>query len=107
MTKTFREAFTEMVKRPEWSIRRVAALSGVSEEQLKKVNQGKSLTTNVDDAVRVANAFGLTLDEFLDDTTAIDRMRVVDLYSQLSEAERAILRDAARGRSDQGQKASE
>lgn len=98
MTKTFREAFIEALDRTGWSIRKVAGISGVSEEQLKKVNQGKSRSTNVDDAVKVANAFGVTLEEFLDDQTIQDRIEIVEQYLQLSPQERDFLQAAARGR---------
>lgn len=47
------------------SLRSLAERADVSYEQLKKVKQGKSQTTNVDDAQRVAQALGLTLDQFL------------------------------------------
>lgn len=42
----------------------VATASGVKYDQLKSLRQGKSLTTNSDDAMRVAEAFGVTLDDF-------------------------------------------
>ena len=47
-----------------------------------------------DDAVRVANFFGMTLAEFLDDATASDRAEVVRLWLQLSPQERALLQAA-------------
>lgn len=107
MTKKFREAFLDALDQSKWTMVRVSELSGVSEEQLKKLKQGKSQRTNVDDAVRVANAFGVTLDEFLDDQTATIRSEIVDLYNQLSPEERKILQDAARGRSAPAREASE
>ncbi|MVX49403.1 hypothetical protein GQF56_16250 [Rhodobacter sphaeroides] len=103
MTRTFREAFIEALQRTGWSINRVADAAGVSADQLKKLNQGRSLSTNVDDAVKVAHAFGYTLDEFINDDLAKVRSDVASLYSQLSDAERQILRDAARGRAARGQ----
>jgi hypothetical protein len=69
----------------------------VSYEQLKKLRQGKSQSTNVDDAVRIAHVFGLTLDEFLGDTTVADRQELASLWRKLSEAERELLRAAAAG----------
>lgn len=107
MTKSFRDAFIAAVQRSGWSISKVAERAGVSVEQLKKLNQGRSLSTNVDDAIKVAHAFGLTLDEFLEDETVSDRAHVVDLYNQLSESERKFLRAAARGLSSDPQEGSE
>lgn len=101
MTKTFRDAFIEALKLPGWTIKRVAKLSGVSEEQLKKLNQGKSQSTNVDDALKVAHVFGVTLDEFLQDDTARLRSEAATLWQGLSDAERSILLAAARGQRGQ------
>ncbi|GGG77710.1 transcriptional regulator [Salipiger pallidus] len=47
------------------SLRKIADVAGVSYEQLKKVSQGKSRSTNVDDAQKVASALDMTLDQFL------------------------------------------
>lgn len=106
MLKTFRDALLEAVERDGISLKSVADLSGVSYEQLKKLRQGKSQSTNVDDAVRIAHVFGVTLDEFLGDKMAADREELVALWRKLSEAERDLLRAAATGLRAQGQKAS-
>lgn len=100
MTKPFREALLEALEAKGWSMRYIATESGVSYEQLKKLNQGKSQSTNVDDAIKIAHVFGLTLDELVQDTTAQDRAEVAELWTQLSEAERDLLRAAARGRAE-------
>lgn len=101
MTRTFREAFLEALEATGWPISRVAAEAGVSAEQLKKLKQGRSQSTNVDDALRVAHVFGVTLDEFLCDNTAQIRSEVADLWRLLSPEERDILLAAARGRAVQ------
>lgn len=64
METTFKEALGHALKRTGRSLRSVAIDSGVSYEQLKALNQGKSQRTNVDDALKVAGAFGVTLDDF-------------------------------------------
>lgn len=100
---TFREALLRRIDTPGGpSLRAVAAGSGVSYEQLKKLRQRDTATTNVDDAVKIARFFGVTLDEFLGDTMAADRARAVALYMQLSPEERQFLRDAAAGRASRG-----
>lgn len=101
MIKPFRDALLEALEARGWKMKYVAEQSGVSYEQLKKLNQGKSLSTNVDDAIKIAHVFGLTLDELVGDTTAEDRTAVTALWLQLSEAERDLLRAAARGRDAQ------
>lgn len=107
MRKTFRDAFVESLHATGWTIRKVAGLSGVSEEQLKKVNQGKSRSTNVDDAIKVANAFGMTLEEFIGDPTVQDRIQIANLYSELTRDEIDLLRAAALGRRALGQSGQE
>lgn len=98
MTKTFREAFLEALSQPGWTMVRVAQISGVSLEQIKKIKQGATKATNVDDAVKIANAFGVTFDEFVGDQTATVRSAVVDEYSRLTDSERRFLKAAAKGR---------
>jgi len=101
MKRTFREALLEAVASTHTSLQKVADGSGVSYEQLKKVGQRPDASTNVDDAKRVANFFGVTLDEFLGDDTASDRAAIVATYFQLSEQERLLLRATGRGLADQ------
>ncbi len=97
MPKLFRQALIEALKHTGKPLAEVAEKAGVSYEQLKKVRQREDATTNVDDARKVANAFGVSLDEFLEDQTAQDRLEIASLYSQLSEAERRLILAAARG----------
>ena len=65
MALTFSEALATALQTTKTSLRQIAERADVSYEQLKKVKQGKSQSTNVDDAQRVATALGLTLDQFL------------------------------------------
>lgn len=65
MSMSFAEALSQALETTGISLRSLSAQAGVSYEQLKKVNQGKSLTTNVEDARLVAQAVGVTLDQFL------------------------------------------
>jgi hypothetical protein len=69
----------------------------VSYEQLKKVRARDTASTNVDDAIRVARVFGMTINEFMDDDLASDRARLAKLYSELSPQERRLLAAAAKG----------
>lgn len=65
MVMTFAQALKQAMDARNMSLRKIADLAGVSYEQLKKVNQGKSQSTNVDDAQRVAAALSMSLDQFL------------------------------------------
>ncbi|WP_041527566.1 LexA family transcriptional regulator [Paracoccus aminophilus] len=64
METTFKQALEQALNRTGRSLRSVAMAAGVSYEQLKSLQQGKAQKTNVDDAMRVAAAFGVTLDDF-------------------------------------------
>ncbi|MCA0961175.1 XRE family transcriptional regulator [Salipiger bermudensis] len=65
MSMTFSEALKAAMSNRGISLRKIADVAGVSYEQLKKVGQGKSRSTNVDDAQKVASALNMTLDQFL------------------------------------------
>lgn len=97
MRKTFRDALLAAISRPNVSLKAIADGSNVSYEQLKKLKQGKSKTTNVEDAMRVANYLGMSLDEFLGDDTALIRSEIVDLYSQLTPQQREFLLASVKG----------
>lgn len=64
MRYNFREALNQALKATGRSLLSVATTSGVNYDQLKSLKQGKSQTTNSDDAMLVAEAFGVTLDDF-------------------------------------------
>ena len=102
MHKTFRKALLDALEQTNTKLAAVARATGVSYEQLKKVNQREDASTNVDDAVKVAHFFGQSLDEFLGDTTIEDRSELLDLYSQLSSSEQKFLLDVARARAASG-----
>lgn len=102
MTKTFRTALIDALDRTGIPLKQVCEGSKVSYEQFKKLVQREDAATNVDDAVRVANFFGVTMDEFIEDRTAEDRDAAADLWRRLSASERDLLLAAARGRNVPG-----
>lgn len=61
----FSEALKTAMSLRGLSLRRVSDISGVSYEQLKKLSQGKTKSTNVDDAQKLAVALGFSLDKFM------------------------------------------
>ncbi|WP_411839225.1 S24 family peptidase [Paracoccus sp. ME4] len=63
MEMTFKIALEHALTVTGRSLRNVAMEAGVSYEQLKNLKQGKAQRTNVDDAMKVAAAFGVTLDD--------------------------------------------
>ena len=98
MAKTFRSALLDALEETGLPLSKVALGSGVSYDQLKKLRQRPLASTNVDDARAVANFFGVTLDQFLDDASLSARVELVELRNRLTDRELEILRDAARGR---------
>ena len=98
MVKTFRSALLDALKETGLPLHRVAVESGVSYDQLKKLRQRPLASTNVDDARAVANFFGVTLDQFLDDTSLSVRIELLEFYNRLSDQEIEILKAAARGK---------
>lgn len=64
METTFKIALDQALAQTGRSLRSIATAAGVSYDQLKNLRQGKAQTTNVDDAMKVAAVFGVTLNEF-------------------------------------------
>ena len=64
MKMTFKDALDNALKTTGRTLRSVAMASNVSYEQLKSLKQGKAQGTNADDAMRVAEVFGVTLEDF-------------------------------------------
>lgn len=105
MLRKFRDALIDNLARTGVTVAQLARDTGVSEEQLKKVRQHEGASTNVDDAVKVAHYFGMSLDEFLNDQTVAIRAQVLGLYERLTPEERRLLQGLAQGRSAQGRAA--
>ncbi|MFV1601975.1 MULTISPECIES: XRE family transcriptional regulator [unclassified Phaeobacter] len=65
MPMSFREALNAAMAASGLSMRKLAEKAGVSYEQLKKINQGKTQSTNAEDALRLAAALGVSLESFM------------------------------------------
>ena len=98
MAKTFRSALLDALEETGLPLSKVAEGSRVSYDQLKKLRLRPHASTNVDDARAVANFFGVTLDQFLDDTSLSVRIELLEFYNRLSDQEIEILKAAARGK---------
>ena len=64
METTFKAALDFALEKTGKSLRSIAAAADVSYEQLKNLKQGKAQRTNVDDAMKIAATFGVSLEEF-------------------------------------------
>lgn len=96
MSKNFRDAFLAALNETGLTVAEVARRAGVSKDQLNKLKQREAAKTNVDDAKRVAAAFGSTLDEFLDGQEPLAQSELIGLLSQLGPQERDFLLKSAR-----------
>ena len=103
MTKLFRTAFLEALAASDMTVADIARKSGVSKDQLNKLKQRENAKTNVDDAIKVAAAFGQNLDCFLGNGTSSSQNEIAQLLSALSEQERDFLLKAARGLAERDQ----
>jgi hypothetical protein len=65
VTGTFRTAFFAALDREGLPLRRVAELSGVSYEQLKKLKQRSNASTNVEDAAKLSSVLGMTIEQVM------------------------------------------
>lgn len=102
MEKTFRSAFLAHLEKSGESVANISRKSGVSKYQLDKLKQREGAKTNVEDAIKVAAAFGLSLDAFLDEPQASSQAEIVSLYNQLSSAEQEMILAAARALAERG-----
>ena len=97
---TFRVALISHLNRTGVSLRKVADGSGVSYEQLKKLKQVEDRTTNVEDAMRVARFFGMTVEEFILGKKSTSPLEIVQILSRLSPQSREVLSNAAKAQLD-------
>mgnify|MGYP000489439553 CR=1 FL=1 len=98
--RTFRDALIENLELRGVSLKSVADATGVSYEQLKKLKQNKSTSTNVEDGLAVSAHFGMTVEEFIGGKALAEQAEIVRLLNQLSPAERAFLLNAAKAQID-------
>ena len=96
----FSQALARAMKETQMSLRKICEGAEVSYEAMKKVKQGKTQSPNFDDGVKIAHFLGLSVDEFIDDQTAVQRTEIVELYSSLKPAEQRFLLTSARGLAD-------
>lgn len=94
MQKTFSEAFIEHLDKTGKKVTEIARTSGVPKDALYSLKYGKTRNMGVEDAMRVAAAFGETIEEFMGVSTGQVRDRLLIQMAQLTERERALLEAA-------------
>ncbi len=92
---TFREALLFWIEKRNLSLRQVSEGSQVSYEQLKKLKQIDTRTTNFDDGVKVSRFFHLSVEDFLAGEENSGRDSIVGVLEALSPAAREVLENAA------------
>lgn len=96
MDKTFRDALLETLERTQMSVAELSRITGVSKDQLNKLRQREKAKTNVEDARKIAKAFGLSLDEFISGEISKEDMDLAQVLHQLEPSERDFLLNAAK-----------
>ena len=66
MQMTFKDALINAQSKGGRSLLSIARAAGVSYDTLKNVSQGKSQRPNLEDALKVARSFGVSLEQFLE-----------------------------------------
>lgn len=95
--KTFSQALSEtLAQEGSVSLRRVALGSGVNYEQLKKV-VSKNHKINYEAALKVAQFFGQTLEQFLEVEANRLPYKIADAYARLSDDQRLHLQGYLEG----------
>ena len=92
--ETFREKLIAAMDLNGTSAAELARQTGVAKHLIDKLRQRKSITTNVNDAMRIAHFYGMTIEEFLgvaDRKAKVDRLSL--LMGQLDD-EQAIIMEA-------------
>jgi transcriptional regulator with XRE-family HTH domain len=103
MKKTFSDAFNEHIARTGETVTEIAKRSGVPKDALYSLRRGKTRNMAVDDAIRVAAAFGETVEEFMGLTPPQIRDELLEEIAHLTPSERAVLQaslSALRGQKD-------
>lgn len=92
----FREALIARVHASGISVSELSRKTGISKSQLDKLMQRRVITTNVDDASKLAKFFGDTVEDFMrlgeapaEAGTSLSRIGV--LAAQLTQAEQDML----------------
>ena len=94
--KTFRDALLDVIETRGIALKSLADGAGVSYEQLKKLKQNKSRSTNVDDAARIAKYLGVPLSALLAGAVGQEDAELADLLAKLDPADRRFLLNAAK-----------
>lgn len=93
---TFRDALLNTLEENEISLKALAEGAGVSYEQLKKLKQNKSRSTNVDDAAKIADYLGMSLTDLLSGAIGPSHAEITSVLQQLTPEDRRFLLNAAK-----------
>lgn len=82
---------------PDLTASGLATKAGLSNATIRKLLHGKSQSPRIDTAMRICQALGTTLEEFMGLEVDPSRQEILSLYAQLSDDERRMLLAAAKG----------
>ena len=90
---------------PDLTVAGLASRAKLDKSTIRKLISGENSSPKVATAEKICAALGTTLEEFMGSSRDPLQQEIVDLYNQLSPAERKILLSAARGIAAEGHKA--
>lgn len=91
MKQTFADAFRAHLERSDLKVTDVALRSGVNKDALYALKRGTTRNMAVDDAIRVAKAFGMSVEVFMGLQPAPVRSHLATQVDQLSDREAQVL----------------
>ena len=97
---SFKDALNQTLAKTGQSLETVAKGANVPLAALQTFMQDDNGTLVVEDAIKVAEFFGLSLDRFLDDPKVANHIAIAQLYSSLPPLLKAQLEAYAQERSD-------
>ncbi len=97
---TFRKALLSALGSSGKPLEQIAQEAEIALEQLEALVLSDEAIFSVDDAIKVAQSFGTTLDQFLEDSSLSGHVQIAQLYSSLPPLLKAQLEAYARELAD-------
>ena len=99
----FRDVFLKAVDNHPLTLNEICRNAGVSVDQFKKLREREGQRVKVEDAIKIANFFGMTLSEFIGESHPISDPQIaelVSLWSKITPEARQILLAGAQASAD-------
>ncbi|MBU2980851.1 hypothetical protein KO498_03395 [Lentibacter algarum] len=101
MPTIFRDAFLRALTQTDQPLEQVAVAADVPLARLASLIDGDTITLSVDEAARIAQSLGTSLDQLLGDPALSGHIQIAQLYSGLPPLLKAQLEAYARALADE------